>query len=367
LLLILEWYLEKERPEAGNRVEAPAVSSQHPGTRPERRHVPWLWISLTVLLLLAVLSIVIHIVTDTGTIKITGTNLKNEAESKKEAPRPTLVMSPPTLVLNEPGPEKAAPAPGGEPEFPTTRVGQIQLKRIPAGTFQMGSPEGDGDCDDHSQHEVRITRPFYLGVYEVTQGQYQAVMGQNPSRFKRPADLPVEQVSWLDAVKFCNTLSEREGLRPFYEMDGATVSVPDWSGAGFRLPTEAEWEYACRAGSTTRYSFGDDEARLGEFAWFDGNSGGKTHPVGQKGPNGFGFYDMHGNVYEWCWDGFDAYYQQSPTDDPRGPRSAASRVIRGGSLEDGPQGAQSAIRCRSGPENRDGNLGFRVARVPSGR
>jgi formylglycine-generating enzyme required for sulfatase activity/tRNA A-37 threonylcarbamoyl transferase component Bud32 len=248
---------------------------------------------------------------------------------------------------------------------------KMTLKLIPAGTFQMGSPAGQGHGFEHPQHEVRITRPFYLGVFEVTQGQYQAVMGQTPSYFKGSADLPVENVSWLDTVKFCNTLSEREGLRPFYKIDGVSVSVPDWSGMGFRLPTEAEWEYACRAGSTTRYSFGDDEARLSDFAWFSGNSGGKTHPVGQKRPNAFGLYDTHGNVWEWCWDWYATdFYKQSPTDDPRGPRSAAYRVFRGGSWNNEPWDPRSALRPWNGPGNqpwngpgeRDIYLGFRVAR-----
>ncbi len=119
----------------------------------------------------------------------------------------------------------------------------------------------------------------------------------------------MEQVSWLDAVKFSNRLSEREGMAPFYEVDGEKVSVPaDWNRPGYRLPTEAEWEYACRANTATRYSFGDDAASLGEFAWYNGNSGGTTHSVGEKRPNGFGLYDMHGNVWEWCWDGYGAGY-----------------------------------------------------------
>ena len=186
---------------------------------------------------------------------------------------------------------------------------------------------------------MRITRPFYLGVYEVTQEEYETVMGRNPSCFSAKGGgkdrvagqdtrrHPVESVSWNDAIAFCNKLSEREGLRPYYRSGAGEQS----GGDGYRLPTEAEWEYACRAGSTTRYSFGDDAASLGEFAWYDGNSGSKTHPVGQKRPNAFGLYDMHGNVWEWCWDGYEErYYANSPADDPLGPSQAAGRVIRGG-------------------------------------
>ena len=160
------------------------------------------------------------------------------------------------------------------------------LVRIEPGEFMMGSPDSDKDAEDDEKprHRVRITRPFYLGKYEVTQAEYEAMMGENPSNFKGNPKNPVENVSWLDAVRFCNQLSEREGLKPFYGISGETVQVPDWNGTGYRLPTEAEWEYACRAGTATRYSFGDDEASLGEFAWFGGNSDSRTHEVGQKRP-----------------------------------------------------------------------------------
>ena len=202
------------------------------------------------------------------------------------------------------------------------------------------------------------------------------MMGRNPSWFSATGDgkdsvagqdtrrHPVENVSWNDAIAFCNKLSEREGLRPYYRSGAEEQS----GGDGYRLPTEAEWEYACRAGSTTRYSFGDDAASLGEFAWYDGNSGSKTHPVGQKRPNAFGLYDMHGNVWEWCWDGYEErYYANSPTDDPLGPSQAAVRVIRGGSWDNDPRDARSANRSRGTPGDRDDDLGFRVARVQSGR
>ena len=209
----------------------------------------------------------------------------------------------------------------------------MKLVLIPAGEFAMGSPNSDKDGRDNEkpQHRVRITRPFYLGATEVTQGRYRAVTGANPSSSQGSDDLPVEQVSWLDAVNYCNALSRKEGLPEFYRIDKGKVEVPDWTGPGYRLPTEAEWEYACRAGSTTRYCYGDDAERLGEYAWYVGNAEGTTHPVGGKRPNVFGLHDMYGNVWEWCWDSFDAkYFGQSPAADPLGPSQTADRVTRGG-------------------------------------
>jgi formylglycine-generating enzyme required for sulfatase activity len=251
-----------------------------------------------------------------------------------------------------------------EPEQITNSIG-MKLVLIPAGEFLMGSPDSDQYArdDEKPQHQVQITRPFYLGVTQVTQGQYRGVTGENPSLFKGSDDLPVEKVSWNDAIAFCNKLSELEGLKPYYQ---SGAGVPS-GGDGYRLPTEAEWEYACRAGTTTRYSFGDDEASLAEFAWFDANSSGKTHPVGQKRPNTFGLYDMHGNVWEWCWDGFGKdFYRQSPVVDPAGPLQASSRVIRGGGWVNVPRSARSASRGGPAPDYRISYLGFRLARGQSG-
>jgi formylglycine-generating enzyme required for sulfatase activity len=207
----------------------------------------------------------------------------------------------------------------------------------------MGSPGDDKDARDNEkpQHRVRITLSFYLGIHEVTQAQYEAVMGNNPSYFSangggkdhvagQSTDRhPVEKVSWPDAVTFSNKLSQKEGLKPFYEIDGDKVRVTDSNRPGYRLPTEAEWEYACRANAPTvpRYSFGGDAASLGEFAWFKDNSGGKTHPVGEKRSNGFGLFDMHGNAWEWCWDGYgENYYKDSPKDNPRGLDGATAEA-----------------------------------------
>jgi formylglycine-generating enzyme required for sulfatase activity len=240
----------------------------------------------------------------------------------------------------------------------------------------MGSPQGEGIPNEHPRHAVRISRPFYLGIFEVTQAQYHAVMAANPSWFSvtgggkgqvanRPTDQhPVHNVSWLDAVRFCNTLSRREGLKPFYKIDGEQVQVPDWNGTGYRLPTEAEWEYACRAGSKTRYSFGDDEKALSDYAWYERFAGGQTHPVGQKRPNTWGLYDMHGNVWEWCWDWYDPNaYRHGPHHDSTGPPQGTHRVLRGGGFNDYPAVLRAAIRGRDVPANRDGYNGLRIART----
>jgi formylglycine-generating enzyme required for sulfatase activity/serine/threonine protein kinase len=233
----------------------------------------------------------------------------------------------------------------------------MKFVRIEPGKFGMGSTE---KAEEQPPHLVEITRPFSLGDREVTQRQYQAVMGVNPSQFKGSDDLPVEKVSWLDAVTFCNKLGAKEGRTPCYRIDGKEVTVV--AGNGYRLPTEAEWEYACRAGSTTRFPFGDNEAELGESAWYQWNAEGKTHPAGQKRPNRWGLYDMLGNVWEWCQDGYDAgYYATSIPADPPGPSGASSRVVRGGSWYGPPARCRPAFRRRGAPGSRSHDLGFRLA------
>ncbi|MDB4639398.1 formylglycine-generating enzyme family protein [bacterium] len=224
----------------------------------------------------------------------------------------------------------------------TNSIG-MKFKLIPAGTFTMG----DGD----ETHEVTLTKPFKMGVHEVTQAQYQQVMGVNPSKFKG-ADNPVEMVSWGDAVEFCRRLSE----------------LPAEKAAGnvYRLPTEAGWEYACRAGTTTKYSFGDDASKLGDCGWFSENSGTKTHPVGGKKPNAWGLYDMYGNVWEWCHD----YYGKLPSGavtDPAGATSGSVRVIRGGSGNYAAGYCRSASRSGRLPSFRNSRYGFRVSLSPSGK
>jgi formylglycine-generating enzyme required for sulfatase activity len=242
----------------------------------------------------------------------------------------------------------------------------LKLVLIPAGKFTMGSPAGEKERDpDEQQHEVAITRPFYMGVYEVTQGEYEKVMRYNPSHFKIGPEHPVEQVRWKDAVDFCKKLS----------------ALPDEKKAGrvYRLPTEAEWEYACRAGTATAFHFGDPlsakQANFnGDFPHGGGDKGpnlGKTAKVGSYQPNAFGLYDMHGNVWEWCSDWYDAdYYKNSPKEDPQGPPKGVLPtgyhndfylVARGGCWIDEARGCRSAYRFRFMPSDPYRLVGFRVA------
>lgn len=259
----------------------------------------------------------------------------------------------------------------------------------------MGSPPSEAErSGDETQHAVRLTQPFRLGTYPVLQREFQQVLGRNPSHFSPSgggkADvervdclrLPVEGVSWFDALEFCNTLSQREGLSPYYglqnvQRDGAAIESADVTvsgGNGYRLPTEAEWEYACRAGTTSAYHFGD--VNNGKQANIDGNypygttTKGpyleRTSVVGSYLANSFGLYDMHGNVWEWCGDWYDAgfYGQTSGTaSDPFNSKPADNRVLRGGSWGSIARNSRSAIRDRISPGDRDFNIGLRIART----
>ena len=253
-----------------------------------------------------------------------------------------------------------------QPSTPSTGSGQAQpakeitldlgnnvtlkLAIIPSGKFMMGSPETEMDrfADEGPQHEVTISKPFYMGATEVTQEQYEAVMSKNPSNFKG-AQNPVEQMSWDDAVEFCKKLSAK-------------------TGKSVTLPTEAQWEYACRAGSKTRFYYGDDNdyTNLGDYAWYGKNSDNKTHPVGQKKPNAWGLYDMNGNVWQYCSDWYADSYANANKTDPTGPASGAHRVVRGGSWINGPFSCRSAYRAGAPPDERSSNIGFRVV-VENGR
>jgi formylglycine-generating enzyme required for sulfatase activity len=229
--------------------------------------------------------------------------------------------------------------------YPSTLHNDIgmQFVLIPAGEFLMGSNDREADDDEKPVHRVRISRPYYLGIYEVTQAEWEAVMGQNPSRFKG-RDRPVEQVSWDDVQAFIQRLNAREGH------------------SKYRLPTEAEWEYAARAGTTTAYSFGDEARQLGAYAWYDDNAGGQTHAVGGKRPNGWSLYDMHGNVWEWVQDWYGTYPAGAVTD-PQGPSSGSYRVVRGGGGLGGAGCCRSASRGNYAPGDRNGDLGFRLLRT----
>ncbi len=231
--------------------------------------------------------------------------------------------------------------------------------RISPGTFQMGSESSESgrDDDEGPVHTVRITRAFLLQATEVTQSQYQSVMGSKPSRFSScGGTCPVEQVSWFDAVKYCNALSKREGLPACYAIRGKTVSFKGLSCGGYRLPTEAEWEYAARAGTT-----GARHGPLDSVAWHGGNSGRKTHPVGRKRANAWGLYDMLGNVWEWTGDWKGSYASGRQTD-PTGPSRGSYRVNRGGCWYYSGRYVRSANRGDYSPGLRDRYLGFRPAR-----
>ena len=229
------------------------------------------------------------------------------------------------------------------------------LVPIPAGQFQMGSPDSDKVAEDKEkpQHLVKITEPFYLSVYEITQQQYEKVMGVSPwqgkSIVQEGRDNPATHVGWDDAVEFCRKLSEQEGVE-------------------YRLPTEAQWEFSCRAGTTTVHSFGDDASKLGEYAWYSKNTldidEQYAHRVGQKLPNPWGLYDMHGNVWEWCRDRYAPYGSEKVLTDPTGSAQGENRVLRGGSFLDAPSPiVRSATRGASLPANRYFYVGFRPSRT----
>ena len=245
-------------------------------------------------------------------------------------------------------------------------IASIYVRDIPegyvlveGGTFRRGSPSSeDGrDDDDGPQHSVTVGS-FYMKATEVTQKEWREVMGSNPSRF-RGDNLPVENVSWFDAMKYCNALSKKEGRTPVYRINGNSVTA-NWSADGYRLPTEAEWEYAARGGKKSRgYKYSGSNS-VGSVGWYNDNSGSKTHPVGQKQANELGLYDMSGNVWEWCWDWYGDYSSGSQRD-PRGPSSGSYRVGRGGSWFYNGRSLRSAFRLFSSPGVSGRDRGFRLA------
>jgi formylglycine-generating enzyme len=246
----------------------------------------------------------------------------------------------------------------------------IDMVLVMGGTFTMGSPNSERErLGDEVQHPVTVSS-FHMAKCDVTQGLYQSVVGSNPSKFTGDPNRPVEQVSWYDAVAFCNKLSERDGLQKVYTINGPEV-LANWWANGYRLPTEAEWEYAARGGLQGKSKYhtyaGSDD--LDQVAWHSGNSGGMTHPVGQKAPNALGLYDMSGNVAQWCWDLYGdyslsgQYYSLSRQIDPHGTSSGVDRVFRGGSWLNEAQYARVARRFNNAaPDFRDITLGFRLVR-----
>ncbi len=248
-------------------------------------------------------------------------------------------------------PEPARHPVSGAPAGISTKSG-LDMVLIPGGEYIMGDEQGEED--ERPAHAVRVG-PFYMDVCEVTQASFQAMMGRNPSKWV-DASRPVDRMSWYAAVQYCNMRSTREGLQPCYDLE--TLQC-DFAADGYRLPTEAEWEYACRAGSSTRYAFGDDAGLLADRAWFKANSGGKTHPVKQKPPNPWGLYDMHGNVAEWCHDRYaDGYEAGAPQTDPTGPESGEDRVLRGGSWKTSAEGCRSSARDFAAPGLADTCFGY---------
>jgi formylglycine-generating enzyme required for sulfatase activity len=278
------------------------------------------------------------------------------AEQKAPEPAPTPTPAPTQAssqqiqqtqtLIQDSKPEEEKPK--TEKQIPsqsfTNSIG-MKFVLIPSGSFTMGSSLGESSRrDDETQHRVTVSRSFYLQTTEVTQGQWQRIREKNPSHFSGCGeDCPVERVSWNFAREFIRNLNQKENTNKY------------------RLPTEAEWEYAARGGRTDdRWAGTGSETYLTEYAWYSVNSGGKTHPVGQKRPNGYGLFDMSGNVWEWCQDWYGSY-PSGPVADPKGPSSGHDRVLRGGSWNDIARYVRSAVRVKKGPEDH-GGFGFRVAR-----
>ena len=306
---------------------------------------------------LGLVVLLLALVMRSGPEKSETRNSKSEGNSKPETAstkteQPGGAVQPGTVNLKPETPAK---------ELSLDLGGGVKMEfvLVPAGEFMMGE-KGVAE----PVHPVKITKPFYLGKYEVTQAQYEKVMGANPSKFKG-ADLPVEQVSWEDAKKFC------EKATAAHHRDTETQRTPrveirnsklERNTGTVRLPTEAEWEYACRAGTTTEYNTGQGEAALEKAGWYSKNCASTTHPVGKKAPNAWGFYDMHGNVWEWAEDRYgDKYYASSPPADPLGPATGNERVLRGGPWDGSPSNCRSARRHWCSPGGQYVCYGFRVA------
>ncbi len=297
--------------------------------------------------------------TDTIQVRVTAGGYKESTQQHtlkaNEWTQAVFELAPVEVTL--PAPVQSSPRPEARPQPPSQQVGQtrtfslpggasIEMVWIEPGTFLMGSPSSEeGRDSDEAQHKVTINQGFYLGKYEITQAQWEAVMGFNLSALEG-ANHPVEQVSWEDVEVFISELNLSAGSEVY------------------RLPTEAEWEYACRAGTSARWSFGEDESQLGEYAWYRGNNSPEgTKAVGQKKSNPWGLYDMYGNVWEWCQD-WKGRYSFSRLADPTGPVTDSYRVVRGGAFSFYAQFARSAYRSGRPPSARHYDLGMRLLRTP---
>jgi len=283
----------------------------------------------------------------------------------------------PQAVETAPETHNQKPANSSEKNPSKTKNNQYEAVLISKGTFLMGcTTEQSAICHDSNQpsHQVTIGNDFYMMKSEVTQGLYETVMGENPSHFKNcGADCPVEFLRWFMAVEFANALSTQEGLEPCYQIGeyrqnekGNETATVAWSKGpactGWRLPTEAEWEYAARGGENHKYSGSNDPS---EVAWHDEEyDNGSTHPVCTKKVNGYGLCDMTGNVQEWCWDWYqEDFYASSPQADPTGPTSGDMRILRGGSWNKGIGGHELNFRAANAPTGRSVFGGFRLLRT----
>ena len=272
----------------------------------------------------------------------------------------------PVQVGYRPSPAEQPPLP---PELnppvliPTPPLGLPKELKIPAGSFLMGSPDSDQqtNSDEKPQHEVAVAT-FFMGRFLVTRRLYRDILGDSPAEWRsQDSELsPVNWVSWFDTLRFCNALSERQGLQTCYRIAGNQVSWERHCN-GYRLPTEAEWEYAVRAGEKAAWFLGDDPDELERFAWFAENAGGQVHPVGQKDPIN-GLYDLLGNVAEWCWD-WHGGYTPGVTRNPSGPVNGVRRIVRGGDFESSPWELRSAARNKLKPATRHVRIGFRYVRT----
>jgi len=305
-----------------------------------------------------------------------GARLRLAADGLPARRTPT---APPELPALPPLPTGTPPGPAEPPAVTRPTVVQardpdpmIQLVPLAGGAFWMGSDKRRDPSaydDELPRRQVRL-RPFLIARTPVTRGLWRRVMAAAPRPWQRPVPaewsagddaLPATHLDWFAALAFCNALSVRSDLPPCYQGSGEDWTC-DWQADGYRLPTEAEWEFACRGGTETRWFWGDEEGGAKAHAWYRANSGFRLHPVGEKGANPFGLHDMAGNCWEWCWDWYAQRYDADQTDDPRGPGEGRWRVVRGGSFDLEPWDLRSADRAWDEPWDRFEYLGFRCVR-----